>query len=101
MVIGPMAIDKSGSNPFILGLFEDSFIDPLRGFIDSLHKETDARIGVQLMYQGYYASSRLSGITPIAPSSVKRACRLPLFYFESAYSFIHYIALKGLLSQYL
>jgi 2,4-dienoyl-CoA reductase (NADPH2) len=70
MIIGPMAIDKVGSNPFMLGLFDDRFIEPIREFVDEVHRETDTRIGVQLMQQGRFASSRFTGITPIAPSAI-------------------------------
>jgi 2,4-dienoyl-CoA reductase (NADPH2) len=49
MTIGPMAIDKVGSNPFMLGLFDDAYINPIKVFVDELHRETDVRIGVQFM----------------------------------------------------
>jgi 2,4-dienoyl-CoA reductase (NADPH2) len=70
MIMGPMAIDKVGSNPFMLGLFDDMYIEPIRRFVEELHKETEVKIGVQLMHQGRYASSRHTGITPIAPSAI-------------------------------
>ena len=70
MIIGPMAIDKVGSNPFMPGLFDDRYIEPIREFVDELHRETDTRIGVQFMQQGRFASSRFTGITPIAPSAI-------------------------------
>lgn len=70
MIIGPMAIDRVGSSPYLIGLFADSQIDPIRNFIFELHKHTRAKIGVQLMHQGRYASKRLSGLSPIAPSAI-------------------------------
>ena len=70
MMIGPAAIDRVGSTPHIIGLFDDSQIEPIRTFIDELHKETDAKIGIQLMEEGRYASSRDTGMTPIAPSAI-------------------------------
>jgi len=70
MILGPMAIDKVGSNPFMPGLFDDRYIEPIREFVDELHRETDARIGVQFMQQGRFASSRFTGIVPIAPSAI-------------------------------
>jgi 2,4-dienoyl-CoA reductase (NADPH2) len=70
MIIGPMAIDKAGSNPFMPGFFDDRYIEPIREFVDELHRETDTRIGVQFMQQGRFASSRFTGITPIAPSAI-------------------------------
>jgi 2,4-dienoyl-CoA reductase (NADPH2) len=71
MIIGPAAIDRVGSSPFMLGLFDDSHTDPIRRFIDSIRNETGVKIGIQLMQQGYYASSKVTGITPIAPSAVR------------------------------
>lgn len=62
--------DKVGSNPFMLGLFDDAYIEPIREFVDEMHKETEARIGVQFMQQGRFASSRFTGLTPIAPSAM-------------------------------
>jgi 2,4-dienoyl-CoA reductase (NADPH2) len=70
MTIGPMAIDRVGSNPSMLGLFDDAYIEPIRRFVDELHKETEARIGVQFMQQGRIASSRFTGLRPIAPSAI-------------------------------
>jgi hypothetical protein len=39
MIMEPMAIDKIGSNPFMLGLFDDKFIDPIKAFVDHLHRQ--------------------------------------------------------------
>jgi 2,4-dienoyl-CoA reductase (NADPH2) len=70
MIIGPVAIDKVGSNPFMPGLFDDSYVGPFRKFNVELRRDTDAKIGIQLMQQGRYASARMTGITPIAPSAI-------------------------------
>jgi 2,4-dienoyl-CoA reductase (NADPH2) len=70
MIMGPMAIDQIGSNPFMPALFNDSYIDPIREFVRILHQETEAKIGVQLMHQGRNASSKYSGIRPVAPSAL-------------------------------
>lgn len=70
MIIGPAAIDKVGSSPFILGLFDDVHVDPFLEFIKELHETTDAKIGIQLMQQGRNASEKITGMKPIAPSAV-------------------------------
>jgi 2,4-dienoyl-CoA reductase (NADPH2) len=70
MIIGPVAIDRVGSSPLILGLFSDSYVNPFLEFIDELHKTTGAKIGIQLMQQGRNSSEKLTGIKPIAPSAV-------------------------------
>lgn len=70
MIIGPVAIDKVGSTPLMPGLFEDKYIGPIREFTDELHKDTDARIGIQLMQLGRFASSSYTGVPPIAPSAI-------------------------------
>jgi len=70
LTIGPMAIDRVGSAPFMPGLFEDGYIGPLREFTDELHQETDVRIATQLLHMGRYTFSALTGIQPIAPSPI-------------------------------
>jgi 2,4-dienoyl-CoA reductase (NADPH2) len=70
MVIGPVAIDKVGSTPLMPGLFDDKYIGPIREFTDELHKDTDAKIGIQLMQLGRFASSSYTGVPPIAPSAI-------------------------------
>jgi len=70
LTIGPVAIDRVGSAPFMSGLFDDSYIEPLRLFIDELHRETDVKIATQFLHMGRYTFSFLSGMTPIAPSPI-------------------------------
>ena len=70
MIIGPVAIDKVGSTPFMPGLFDDKYIGPIREFTDKLHRDTDAKIGIQLMQMGRFASSSYTGVQPIAPSAL-------------------------------
>ena len=70
MTIGPMAIDKVGSAPFMPALFGDEFIGPIRNFTDELHRDTDVKLSTQLFHMGRYAFSFLSGMQPIAPSSI-------------------------------
>jgi len=70
MIIGPAAIDKVGSTPRMLGLFNDGRIKPFKEFNEELHNTNDVKIGIQLMQQGRYASEKETGITPIAPSAI-------------------------------
>lgn len=70
MIVGPVAIDKVGSNQFMPGMFLDEHIEPIKNFVRELHERVDAAIGVQLMHQGRIATSRLTGLTPIAPSAI-------------------------------
>ncbi len=70
MIIGPIAIDKVGSNPYMSGLFDDGQIAPISKFLTELHRETEVRAGVQLMHLGRYASSQTTGVIPIAPSPI-------------------------------
>ena len=70
MFIGPVAIDKVGSTPRILGLFQDCQIEPFKQFNKELHQYTDAKVGIQLTHQGRYASSKETGMIPIAPSAI-------------------------------
>ncbi len=70
MVVGPLAVDRVGSAPFMPGLFEDRFVEPLRAFVDEMHRTTDATIGTQLFHMGRYAYSTFSGMTSIGPSAI-------------------------------
>ena len=70
MTIGPVAIDKVGSAPFLPGLFDDQYIEPLREFNDELHKTTDVKTATQLMHMGRYAFSFFTGTDPLAPSPI-------------------------------
>jgi 2,4-dienoyl-CoA reductase (NADPH2) len=70
MIMGPMAIDRVGSNPLMAGLFEDSQVEAIREFVREVHEETEARVGVQLMHLGRYASSMVTGMQPIAPTAL-------------------------------
>ena len=70
MIIGPVGIDRTGSPPLIPSLMDDEDIGPISKFIDELHRDTDATLGTQLMHLGSFASSRITGMTPIAPSAI-------------------------------
>lgn len=70
LIMGPAAIDEVGSNPFMLGLFHDGFVPPLKEYIRELHDKTKAKIGVQLMQMGRYAQHRITGIVPVGPSPI-------------------------------
>lgn len=71
MIIGPVAIDRVGSAPFMPGLFLDSHIEPLKKFNDELHRATDVKLGTQLFHMGRNAFSIFTGLQPIAPSPVE------------------------------
>ena len=68
MTIGPLAIDRIGSAPLIIGLFDDDQVPPLQAFLEELHRDTDVRVACQLFQMGRYAFSFLTGETPVAPS---------------------------------
>jgi len=70
MVVGPLAVDRVGSAPFMPGLFEDQFVEPLKAFVDEMHQTNDATIGTQLFHMGRYAYSAFSGMTSIGPSAI-------------------------------
>ncbi len=71
MTVGPLAIDKVGGAPIMPGLFEDSQIEPIKTFVDELHRETDVKVATQFLQMGRYSFSFLTGETPIAPSAVR------------------------------
>jgi 2,4-dienoyl-CoA reductase-like NADH-dependent reductase (Old Yellow Enzyme family) len=73
MIMGPAVIDRIGSNPFMMGLCDDSFIPPLKEFVQELHEQTQTKVGIQLRHVGRYASSRITSIAwvdSVMPSHV-------------------------------
>ncbi|MBN1547932.1 MAG: FAD-dependent oxidoreductase [Syntrophaceae bacterium] len=70
MIIGPIAVDRAGSAPNIPGLFEDRHIAPIREFVSELHKNSNAKLGIQLMHMGRFAPSQRTGLAAMAPSPI-------------------------------
>jgi 2,4-dienoyl-CoA reductase (NADPH2) len=70
MFVGPVAIDRVGSAPFMPGLFEDDHIGPLKDFVEELHNETDVKVASQLIQMGRYTSSLFTGMPPISASAL-------------------------------
>ncbi|SHK01193.1 2,4-dienoyl-CoA reductase (NADPH2) [Desulfatibacillum alkenivorans DSM 16219] len=73
MTIGPLGFEKAGSAPFIVGLFDDANVPALRELNDQIHAETDTKTVGQLLHQGRYAHSMLTGLPPLAPSALASA----------------------------
>lgn len=69
MTIGPVAIDTVGMGPVTPGLFADDQIGPFRDLIDDIHRETEAKVAIQLMHMGRNAFTPGDDL-PIAPSPV-------------------------------
>lgn len=70
MTIGPVAIDRVGSAPFMPEFFDEKNVNHMKEFVKELHEDTDVTLGTQLFHAGRYAFSLLSGMTPIAPSAI-------------------------------
>jgi 2,4-dienoyl-CoA reductase (NADPH2) len=70
MIIGPVGIDKVGSVSSFTALFDDQYVEPFKNLVDELHRETDAKIGIQLLQMGRNAISFLTGLQAISPSAL-------------------------------
>ncbi len=70
MTIGPIAIDKAGSAPFMPALFDDRYVEPMKSYIEELHRDTDTKVANQLIHLGRAAWSIISGVESIAPSAI-------------------------------
>jgi 2,4-dienoyl-CoA reductase-like NADH-dependent reductase (Old Yellow Enzyme family)/NADH dehydrogenase FAD-containing subunit len=68
MTIGPLAIDRTGSAPLMLSIFDDADVPPYKAFLEELHRDTGVKVACQLFHMGRYAFSMLSGEQPMAPS---------------------------------
>jgi 2,4-dienoyl-CoA reductase-like NADH-dependent reductase (Old Yellow Enzyme family)/thioredoxin reductase len=68
IVIGGCSIDTVGGGPFLIGLYDDKFIPGLKRFVDTVGKDMDTVLGVQLYHAGRYSFSWYNQQQPIAPS---------------------------------
>ena len=69
IVIGGCGIDVVGSGTFMLGAWDDRFIDGLAKFVQAMKKEDPkVMIGAQLYHAGRYARSILTGHQPVSAS---------------------------------
>ncbi len=71
MIIGPVAVDRVGSAPFMPELFDDGCVQSFREFTGELRATTKARVGTQLFHMGRNAFSAFTGLQPIGPSPIK------------------------------
>lgn len=69
IVVGCCNIDEHQAYAGMVDLSKDVFIAGHRR-LTSVIKEAGARVCLQLIHAGRYASSSLSGVTPIAPSAI-------------------------------
>ncbi len=70
MTVGPIAVDKAGSAPFMPALFDDQYVEPLKDYIAELHRDTDTKVATQLIHLGRAGFSMISGVPTIAPSPI-------------------------------
>jgi 2,4-dienoyl-CoA reductase (NADPH2) len=72
MIVGPLAIDLVGGAPVMPGLFDDSNMQTIQALNTELHRDTKAKLGVQLFHMGRNAPARLfTGEPALAPSAVR------------------------------
>ncbi len=72
MIVGPLAIDLYGGAPVMPGLFDDRNRKAIEALNAELHRDTKAKIGVQLFHMGRNAPTRLfTGEPALAPSAVR------------------------------
>ncbi len=72
MIVGPVAVDLYGGAPVMPGLFDDRNMKILSALNAELHRDTKAKIGVQLFHMGRNAPTRLfTGEPALAPSAVR------------------------------
>jgi len=72
IVVGCCSIDEHRAYTDMLDLSKDDFIESHRRLTETI-KDQGASVCLQLMHPGRYASSRITGITPIAPSPLSSA----------------------------
>ncbi|MGV8079751.1 MAG: FAD-dependent oxidoreductase [Syntrophales bacterium] len=71
LIIGPVAIDRTGAGSWMPGLFEDRQVEEFRPFLAELHRDTKSALGTQLFHAGRNATAPLfEGVPALAPSAV-------------------------------
>jgi len=70
MIVGPLGLDPAGSIMFMVSMFDDKNIAAFKEMNDQIHAETQTKTAGQLLHQGRYAMSFLSGIPSVAPSPI-------------------------------
>ncbi len=72
MIVGPLAVDLYGGAPVMPGLFDDRNMKIISALNAEMHRDTKAKIGVQLFHMGRNAPTRLfTGEPALAPSAVR------------------------------
>lgn len=69
ITVGGCSIDQIGSAPFMIGLYDDKFIEGLRSLTFAV-KNAGAKIAAQMYQAGRYAHSAFTGQQALAPSAV-------------------------------
>jgi 2,4-dienoyl-CoA reductase-like NADH-dependent reductase (Old Yellow Enzyme family) len=57
-------------SPHQLGVYKDELIPGLRGMVQKVH-DLGGKIALQMTHAGFFASPKLTGVTPLAPSAVE------------------------------
>ncbi|MDY6934292.1 MAG: FAD-dependent oxidoreductase [Spirochaetota bacterium] len=70
MIVGPMAMDKAGGGPFMIGIEEDRFVPSMTKFIEELHQVSDLKVAAQLYQAGRYAYSFVTGMPSLSASAI-------------------------------
>ncbi|MFH1139091.1 MAG: FAD-dependent oxidoreductase [Pseudomonadota bacterium] len=70
MTIGPLAIDKVGGMPLMPSIMKDEDVEPLKKFIDEIHRDAPCKIAAQLFHAGRSSFSFMFGEEIIAPSPI-------------------------------
>ncbi len=72
LIIGPVAMDRTGGGPWMPGLFEDRQVEEFRPFLAELHGSTESALGIQLFHAGRNATAPFfEGVPALAPSAVR------------------------------
>ncbi len=70
IITGSVAVSPEGRGlPTQLSCYDDKFIPGLRRLTDAIH-EAGGKIGAQIYHAGRQASEQVTGLQPIAPSSI-------------------------------
>jgi 2,4-dienoyl-CoA reductase-like NADH-dependent reductase (Old Yellow Enzyme family) len=77
IITGHAYVRQDGqAGPNQLGVYSDELIPGLRDMAQKVHNH-GGKIVLQISHAGFYASSKLTGVTPMAPSAVEGLVKTP------------------------
>ena len=70
LTIGPLAVDKAGSMPFMPSIMKDEDVESFQRFVEEIHRDADCKVATQLFHAGRSSFAFMWGEEVIGPSPI-------------------------------